>query len=65
MESVIVTTDTDGQHSSDDIPRLMEPILSGDAAGRTVKSSIACFLSSHETTNSLWYSIFTLSMATV
>ena len=26
--SVIVTIDTDGQHSPDDIPRLVEPILS-------------------------------------
>ncbi|HQN31239.1 MAG TPA: glycosyltransferase family 2 protein [Methanothrix soehngenii] len=64
-ESVIVTIDTDGQHNPDDTPRLVEPILSGKAAGQTVKSSIACFLCSHETTNSLWYSIFTLSMATV
>ena len=30
-DSVIVTIDTDGQHNPDDIPRLVEPILSGEA----------------------------------
>ena len=63
--SVIGKSLTDGQNNPDEIPRLMEPILSGEAAGQTVKSLIACFLSSHETTNSLWLSILTLSMAAV
>ena len=30
-DSVIVTIDTDGQHDPADIPRLVEPILRGEA----------------------------------
>lgn len=30
-ESVIVTIDTDGQHDPADIPRLVDPILRGEA----------------------------------